>query len=171
METTTINTLPHLLNDELSTLLSTEIRLKELLPGWIEKSHNLMLKNLLRDYHYHVKNQAENLKDYGLPESKGMYDLPEKFINYFLSEVSMKLENCSPEIFDAFLLASIQTVNHMKISCYGTAAAWAQLLEQQDITMTLHDSLITEKHTDERLGELARREINLKARAPFAISQ
>lgn len=50
MKTKTVTTLYHLLNDELSTLLSTEIRLTELLPAWIDKTHNLMFKNLLRDY-------------------------------------------------------------------------------------------------------------------------
>ncbi|UPT69891.1 MAG: DUF892 family protein [Flavobacterium sp. JAD_PAG50586_2] len=171
MKTKTITTLHHLLNDELSTLLCTEIRLTELLPAWIDKTHNLILKNLLRDYQHHVKHHADNLKTYGLPETEGMYDLPERFTDYYLSEITSKIEDCSPEILDAFLLASIQTVNHIKISCYGTAATWAQLLELQDISLLLHDAVINEKHTNERLGELARHDINSKALAPFAITQ
>lgn len=171
MKQKTITTLYHLLNDELTTLLSTEIRLTELLPAWIDKTHNLMLKNLLRDYLHHVKHHAEHLKAYGLPETESIYDLPEKFTDYYLSEIALQLEDCSQEILDAFLLAGIQTVNHIKISRYGAAATWAQLLELQDISLLLHDAVLNEKHTNERLGELARLEINNKARAPFAIAQ
>jgi ferritin-like metal-binding protein YciE len=171
METTTITSLNHLLNDELSTLLGVELKLKEMLPSWIDKTHNLMLKNLLRDYQYHVIRHIDNLKNYGLPETEGMYDQPEKFVNYYLDEIALKLKNCSSEILDAYLLASIQTVNHMKISCYGTATAWAQLLELRDISLLLHDAAINEKHIDEKLGELARRDVNNKARTPLAIMQ
>ena len=59
----------------------------------------------------------------------------------------------------------------MKISYYGTVAAWSQLLELHENSVMLHDASINEKHYDERLGELARRNINNKARAPFAITQ
>jgi ferritin-like metal-binding protein YciE len=171
METTTINTLNQLLNEELSTLLGVELKLKEILPTWIDKTHHLLLKNLLRDYLYHVSRHADHLKDYSLSETEGIYHLPEKFVNYFISEVNQRIENCSYEILDAYLLASIQTVNHLKISHYGTVAAWSQLLELGETSLMLHDASINEKHYDERLGELARREINNKARAPYAIMQ
>ena len=171
MENLTINTLNHLLNEELSTLLGVELKLKEILPKWIDKTHNLLLKNLLRDYLYQINRHADHLKNYSLSETEGIYDLPGKFANNFISEIDQRLQNCSPEILDAYLLASIQTINHMKISYYGTVAAWSQLLELHENSVMLHDASINEKHYDERLGELARRNINNKARAPFAITQ
>ncbi len=171
METTTITTLNQLLNDELSTLYGIELRLKEMLPRWIDKTHHLILKNLLRDYLYHVNRHTENLLNCGITGSDTVNQVPEKFANYYLSDMTLKLENCNPEILDAYLLASIQTVNHMKLSCYGTAAAWAQLLELHDVSMLLQDASLNEKQCNERLGELAQRYINNKARAPFAIMQ
>ncbi|CAM4260316.1 DUF892 family protein [Flavobacterium terrigena] len=172
METNTkITTLVQLLNHELVTLLGIEQKLMEFLPVWIDKTHNLMLKNSLRDYLYRVTHHADNLKNYLSSEIEEDFNKNEFFLSYYLSEVNWRLENCSSEILDAYLLSSIQTVNHIKISNYGTVATWSQLLELNDISLKLHDASINEKHIDEKLSLLAQRDINIKAKIPLALMQ
>ncbi len=164
-------TLNQLLNYELVTLLGIEQKLMEILPVWIDKTHNLMLKNSLRDYLYRVTHHADNLNNYLSSEIEEDFNKNEFFLSYYLSEVNWKLENCSSEILDAYLLSSIQIVNHIKISSYGAVAAWSQLLELNDISVKLHDACINEKHNDEKLSLLAQRDINNKANIPFALTE
>lgn len=172
METKTkITTLNQLLNHELVTLLGIEQKLIEVLPVWIDKTHNLILKNALRDYLYRVTHHADNLKKYLSSEIEVDFNKNEFFLSYYFSEVNWRLENSSSEILDAYLLSCVQIVNHVKISSYGTVAAWSELLELSDVSVMLHDASINEKHNDEKLNLLAQRDINIKAKIPFALME
>ena len=88
----------------------------------------------------------------------------------FIEEVEEKLSNCSDsEVKDACLLASIQAINHFKISTYGTAAAFANALGMEKQAAIFHEVEVNEKQIDDRLSQLAEHEINIKAKTPILL--
>jgi len=53
--------------------------------------------------------------------------LTNRVMQAFIEDAKEKMEQCSDAaIADACLLASVQGINHFKISTYGTAAAFAK---------------------------------------------
>jgi ferritin-like metal-binding protein YciE len=73
------------------------------------------------------------------------------------------------QIKDAALLASIQIINHFKISTYGTAAAFSKALDNNKYASFFHDVDVNEKQIDYRLTQLAEKEINMSAKAPILL--
>jgi ferritin-like metal-binding protein YciE len=66
---------------------------------------------------------------------------------------------------DACLLASIQGINHYKISLYGTAAAFVGKIGLESSAAIFHELEINEKSIDSSLSQMAEHEINNKARS------
>jgi ferritin-like metal-binding protein YciE len=90
----------------------------------------------------------------------------------FIDETDEKLNFCSGEnIKDASLLASIQRINHFKISAYGTAAAFANALGMEEAATTFHSAEIKEKQIDDRLSQLAEHEINREAKSTVLLAE
>ena len=88
----------------------------------------------------------------------------------FIEEANERLSNCTDaEVKDACLLASIQVINHFKISSYGTAAAFSNALGMEKAAAVFHEAEINEKQIDDRLSQLAQHEINIKAKAPIVL--
>jgi ferritin-like metal-binding protein YciE len=69
------------------------------------------------------------------------------------------------------LLASVQAINHYKISVYGTAAAFAGALELEKHALFFREAAVNEKQIDDRLSQLAQHEINVNAKMPGALHQ
>ena len=60
-------------------------------------------------------------------------------------------------------------ISYKKIPIYGTASSFADLLELQKFATILHEADINVKPIDDRLTQLAKYEINVKAKSPIAI--
>jgi ferritin-like metal-binding protein YciE len=67
------------------------------------------------------------------------------------------------QVHDAGILAAAQTVEHYKISRYGTLIAWADQLGMKDASKLIKETLDEEKKTDQLLSQLAVANINQKA--------
>jgi ferritin-like metal-binding protein YciE len=61
---------------------------------------------------------------------------------------------------DAALIAAAQKAEHYEISAYGTLAAWAAALEEDEVVELLTQTLEEEKETDEKLTDLAESVVN-----------
>ena len=97
--------------------------------------------------------------------------LHNRIMQAFIEEVNEALTKCADaEIKDACLVAGLQAINHLKISEYGTAVAFANTLEMEKQAAIFHEAEINEKQIDDRLSQLATHEINPKAKAPILIS-
>jgi ferritin-like metal-binding protein YciE len=68
-----------------------------------------------------------------------------------------------PEARDAGLIASAQRVEHYEIAVYGTLATWAKQLGLEDDMNLLLGILDEEKRADEKLTDIAKRQINPEA--------
>jgi isoleucyl-tRNA synthetase len=94
-----------------------------------------------------------------------------RVIKALLQQTDEKIKQCRDhQISDACLLASIQQINHLKISWYGTAAEFARELGADKTASLFHYFEINEKKIDHLLSRLAKKEINPKAIAPIGIA-
>ena len=92
-------------------------------------------------------------------------NLTNRIMLAFIAEADEKLAYCKETaISDACLLANIQSINHFKISAYGTAAAFANALNMEKQAALFHEAEINEKKIDDRLSQLAEHEINIDAK-------
>lgn len=165
-----ISTLHNLLDYDISKFNSAEIRLKNILPEWIAIANSLKLKDVLNRYLDFVQTHAEKLENFITEEQIFSLSIINRVMNAFIEETEERLSNCTDaDVKDACLLASIQGINHYKISKYGTAAAFAKTLGMEKAATVFHEAEVNEKQIDDRLSQLAEFEINKKAKAPVLL--
>jgi ferritin-like metal-binding protein YciE len=166
----TITTLHDLLDYDARKFTSAEVLLKNSLPDWINKAGSLKLKTVLQKYLLFTEQHIQKLEDFFEEEKINSLSLTNRVMQAFIEDTEEKLSGCTDiEIKDACLLASIQVINHFKISTYGTAAAFANALGIEKQAAVFHEAEVNEKQIDDRLTQLAEHEINIKAKAPIAL--
>lgn len=67
------------------------------------------------------------------------------------------------EVRDAAIINSIQRIIHSKITGFGSLAAYARQMGEQEVAQALHEAADLERSTDRQLTVLAQAEINKKA--------
>ena len=78
----------------------------------------------------------------------------------FMKKSEDKLKKCGDkELLDACLLASVQEINHLKISQYGTAATFSNELTNKKAASLFHLFEINEKKIDRKLSKLGKKEV------------
>lgn len=168
----TITTLYDLYDTEVSRYLHAEIQLKKFLAVWTNSVHSLSLKSILHKYQNFIDEHIYKLNALVDEEKIQSIPLTNKIMTAFLEDAEYKLLLCAdPEVKDACLLASIQIINHFKISTYGTGAAFANALENNIQAGLLHEAEENEKEIDRRLTYVAEHEINIRATAPILLHQ
>jgi ferritin-like metal-binding protein YciE len=151
---------------ELKDLYSAENQLVKALPKIIDAASSPELKAALGEHLEETKGHVKRLesifrKDGSSPgghHCKGMEGL--------LKEGDDLIKDATdPEVRDAGIISACQRVEHYEIAGYGTAAAYAELLEQTDAAAILQQTLDEEGAADTKLSRLARTQINLEALA------
>lgn len=149
---------------------AAEIELRNSLPAWITQANSLKLKTVLQKYHEIIQQHIKRLESFFEEEKITSLSVSNRIMQALIEETNEKLERCSDtEVRDACLLASIQSINHFKISLYGTAAAFARTLDMEKFEALFHEAEVNEKQIDDRLSQLAEHEINSKAKAPIVL--
>ena len=64
---------------------------------------------------------------------------------------------------DAGIIAASQKIEHYEIATYGTLAAWAKTLGEEEAAALLVESLLEEKNADQTLTDAAYNDINFDA--------
>lgn len=170
MENNTINTIHNLIDYQITNFLSSEVALKNSLRKWIGEANSMQFKTVLRKYMQTVDQHIKTIGDFINDEQKLSVSVRDPIMEAFISQTDECLSYCTnAEIKDAGLLACIQNINHYKISTYGTATAFADLLELGKYATIFHEAEINEKHIDDRLSQLANYEINIKAKSPISL--
>jgi len=165
-----ITTLHNLLDYDARKFTSGEIQLKNSLRDWISKAGSLKLKTVLQKYLDFVNQHVQKLECFFEEEQISSLSINNRVMHAFIEEAEEKLNACTDaEVRDACLLACIQSINHFKISTYGTAAAFAKALDMENQAVIFHEAEINEKQIDDRLSQLAEFEINVKAKAPIVL--
>ncbi len=151
---------------ELKDLYSAENQILKALPKISAAVANEELKSALDEHLQETRGHVARLETIfkkldaapGGHHCKGMEGL--------LEEGSGILEDATdPQVRDAGIIAACQRVEHYEMAGYGTAAAYAELLEQLDAAALLQLTLDEEGGADTKLSRLARTAINLEAMA------
>lgn len=165
-----ISTLHNLLDYDVSKFTSAEVMLKNSLSEWINKAGSIKLKTVLQKYLDFVEKHIQKLEGFFEEEKINSLSISNRVMHAFIEEANEKMATCTDtEIKDACMLASIQAINHFKISTYGTAAAFANTLGMEKQAAIFHEAEVNEKQIDDRLSQLAEHEINIKARTPIVL--
>lgn len=168
----TISTLHQLLDYDAGKFTSAEIQLKKSLPVWINNAGSLKLKAVLQKYFDFVEKHLQSMEAFFENEHISTLPFTNRVMQAFIEEADEKQKTCTDtEIRDACLLACIQSINHFKISMYGTAAAFAKALGMEKQAAIFHEAEVSEKQIDDRLSQLAEFEININARTTISIAQ
>ena len=137
----TITTLHNLLDADASRFISSEIKLKKSLAIWINVASSVKLKTVLQKYVDYVQQHVEKMNAFFEEEKISSLSVSSRVMEAFIEETNEKLSSCTDaEVKDACLLASIQTINHFKISTYGTAAAFANALGMEKQAAVFHEA-------------------------------
>lgn len=172
MEPSTIKltTLHTLLDYEACKHFRAEMQLRKSIPDWITKAGSLSLKTVLHKYLDFVEEHIRKIENFFNEEKESSFSYGNGVMHAFIEEANNKLSNCTEvEVKDASLLASVQAINHFKISSYGTAAAFANALGLKKTAILFHEAELNEKEIDQRLTDLAEGEINIRARVPIEL--
>ncbi len=160
-------TLHDLLDFDASKFSVVEAQLKNQLTTWIQVAQSLKLKAILQKYSEFTNMHIEKLEGFFKEEKFISLSSKHQIIQAFIKESDEKISLCADnEVRDACLLSCIQEINHYKISCYGTAAAFANALNMNKYAEIFHDAEVNEKQIDDRLTQLAEFEINIRAKSP-----
>jgi ferritin-like metal-binding protein YciE len=159
-----LESLRELLVEQLQDLYDAEQRLTKALPKMAKAATSSKLKAAFQKHLTETEGHVERLKQAfeALGEKaqkeacKAMQGLIEE------GEETIK-EEAEPEVKDAALIAAAQRVEHYEMAGYGTVAAYAKLLREQDVLKLLKATFAEEKATDEALTELAESTINVEA--------
>jgi ferritin-like metal-binding protein YciE len=170
MENLTITTLHDLYDAELRKFTTAEVLLKDQLQDWRNSADSIKLKVALERYFDFIAIHIQQLQRFFDQEQISSLSLHNAVMEAFIAETNQKLVACKDAaVKDACLLASIQAINHFKISIYGSAAAFAKALGLVDAADMFHEAEVNEKQIDDRLSQLAEFEVNAKAIAPIVI--
>jgi len=161
-----IITLQQLLDEDSRKFIKAEIELKNKMPLWINKANSLKLKFILRKYLEQINTHIKKIETFFEKETITYLSSTNRVMHALITESEEKLSMCIDfKISDACLLASIQSINHFKISSYGTAAAFANTLGMSKTAVLFYEFETNEKRIDDRLSQLAEYEINKLAKS------
>lgn len=167
-----ISTLHQLLDFNTQNYIAGEVALKKKLHDWLHIASSFKLKAVLQKYHEYVEKNIASLEEFIEVEKITVLQNTNKVIHAMIEETEEKISNCSDiEVKDACLLACIQLINHYKISAYGTAAAFANILGLDKSATLFRNAEVNEKQIDDRLSQMAEFEINKRATAPIVLPE
>ena len=149
--------------DELRDLYDAEKQLLKALPRIAKAAENEELRAAFEQHIEETEGQIERLEEVfsffeepvRAKRCKGMAGLIEE-------AAELIKENAG----DAALICAAQKAEHYEIAAYGSLAAWAKLLEEEQALALLEDNLNEERQTDETLTEIAERIVNVEEEEP-----
>jgi ferritin-like metal-binding protein YciE len=157
------SSLQELYVEQLRDLYDAEQQIIKALPEMIEAATAEDLKEALTEHLDVTKEQTTRLE--GIFKNLGEKAKGEKCkgMQGVIDEGSDLIDGIdNPDVRDAAIIASAQRVEHYEMAGYGTARTFATLLEDDESSKLLQQTLDEEKEADQKLTELAD-DINVNA--------
>jgi ferritin-like metal-binding protein YciE len=156
--------LKDLFEDSLKDIYWAEKALVKALPTMMKNATDEKLKtaieNHLAETQTHVERLEECFKALGKKAQAKKCDA----MQGLLDEGKSIIEETEPgTVRDAGIIAAAQKVEHYEIATYGTLAAFAKVLNEEDCLQHLLETLNEEKKCDELLTKVADTNLNSKA--------
>lgn len=158
--------LEDLFEQQLKDLYSAESQLVIAIPKMVKAAHDSQLKKAFENHLEETKNHKKKLEEICRELSIKPTGEECKAMKGLVKEAeSMIEEKADPEVKDAGLIAEAQRVEHYEISGYGTVVRFAKELGHDRIAKKLQETLDEEYNADQKLGDLAERRLNVKAKS------
>ena len=149
---------------ELQELRSVEDQLVEALPRMAALVEHPQLRRALEAHLSETKSQRDRLDRLLRAHDAGNREHEDGSMHAIIREAERWAKMVSDrDCRDAGIVASAQRVEHYEIAVYGTLATWAKQLGLREDERVLHDILQEEKRADEKLSQLAERDLNREA--------
>ena len=159
-----IETLQDLYIHQLQDIYYAEQQITKALPKMIEKATNPQLRQGFETHLRETEGQIERLKRVFSLEGLEPKGVTCPAIDGIIKEANETAGDVADKaVLDAALTAAAQAVEHYEIARYGTVIAWAKQLGRTESASILHETLVEEKATDEKLTALAEASLNAQA--------
>ncbi|NBC64209.1 MAG: DUF892 family protein [Bacteroidetes bacterium] len=166
----TIRNLRDLLIEQLQDLFDGNLRQLKFLERIGDKPDSTDLQANIAEYTRETTRQHNRLEKVFVLLNEEKHNGPCNGIKAMILETNRLINSCyNKAIADAALITAIQHINHYEIAGYGTAVAYAKVLELHDVAEILLDSLRECKLADSELSKIAIEEINRDAKQPEAV--
>jgi ferritin-like metal-binding protein YciE len=157
------NQLKEIYVEELKDLYSAENQLVKALPKMAKAATSDDLRAGFEEHLQQTKGHVQRLEDIFKTLGENPKGKTCKGMQGLVTEGSEMIEEEDEgEGLDVGLISAAQRVEHYEIAGYGSVAAYADLLGEEEAASLLRMTLEEEKETDKKLTELAR-EINVEA--------
>jgi ferritin-like metal-binding protein YciE len=151
-----LNTLTEALYSELADLYDAEQQLVSQLPKIVQAVQNSAVRKAVEEHLKETRTQVARLER--IFEMVGRRPEPDECqaMQGLLEEAEEVIAASGDrQVKDAVLIGALQRVEHYAIAGYGTARAFAQRLDLDDVADLLQESLDEESSADSKLTKLA----------------
>ena len=150
------NTLQELYVEQLRDLYDAEHQIIKALPKMISAANSKDLRQALTEHLQVTKDQATRIEQ--ILERRGEKTKAEKCkgMQGIIEEGNdLVSKTRDSDVRDAAIIAAAQRVEHYEMAGYGTARTFATLLEEEDASELLQQTLNEEKEADQTLTDLS----------------
>jgi ferritin-like metal-binding protein YciE len=159
-----IKSLRDLFIHQLRDLFSAEKQLVKALPKLAKAATNEELKETFEEHLRKTEEHVERLEQiFEALEISSRGDRCAAMEGLIAEAQAMMKEEMPGAVLDAALVACAQRVEHYEIAAYGSARTFAEVLDIDEATDVLEETLEDEKEADIKLTELADEVINVEA--------
>jgi ferritin-like metal-binding protein YciE len=162
----TVKTMEDLFVETLKDIYYAEKQILKALPGMVKKAGADELKTALENHRQETEGQVDRLE-----KVFKLFDVAARgkkceAIEGIIAEAKEHMADIEdPEVLDAGMIGSAQTVEHYEITRYGTLISWAKQLGRDEAIDLLEANLEQEKKADALLTQIAEAAINQRAAA------
>lgn len=151
-----LNTLTEALHSELADLYDAEQQLVSKLPHFIKAVDNSSLRSAIEGHLEETRNQVARLEQiFEIIGRRPESDQCEAMQGLLEEAEEVIAASGDRQVKDAVLIGAMQRVEHYEIAGYGTARAFAEQLDMDDVADLLQESLDEESSADRKLTTLA----------------
>jgi ferritin-like metal-binding protein YciE len=154
--------------DELRDLYSAEQQLTKALPKMAKAASHPQLvqafESHLKETEGHVKRLEDAFTALGEKPDGEKCEAMEGLIKEGSALIDRK-GDLPDAVLDAGLIAAAQKVEHYEIASYGTVITWSTLMNHDEVTELLTETIAEEEAADDKLTMLAENGINESAMA------
>jgi ferritin-like metal-binding protein YciE len=151
-----LNTLNEALQSELADLFDAEQQLLINLPKVAQAVENSSLKTAIEEHLKETRDQVARLER--IFKILGRRPEPDQCeaMKGLLEEADEVISaSGNKQVKDAVIIGALQRIEHYEIAGYGTARAFADQLDMEDVADLLQESLDEESSSDRKLTSLA----------------
>ncbi|MCO6149654.1 ferritin-like domain-containing protein [Flavobacterium sp. NRK1] len=150
--------------DELKDIIYAERALVKALPKMANNATDPDLKMAIEEHIAVTENQVERLVKVFELLGESNRGVKCDAMEGLLKEGESILEETEPgPVRDAGIISASQKIEHYEIASYGTLAAFAKILGENEVAALLQETLEEEKEADTKLSDAAYNSINIEA--------